>query len=114
MTHTRGFCEQKQRLREVYRWPKIDSQVEAAIKACVTCQLHDKSAVTYNPPLQPVPYPEGAWEKLAIAITLIDYHSKWPELIFVPQVTSGTVVQFLSAVFSREGDPKELVSDNGS
>lgn len=70
----------------------MDAQVEAAIKACVTCQLHDKSAVTYNPPLQPVPYPEGAWEKLAIdvvgpfdkapidclfAITLINYYSKW-------------------------------------
>lgn len=59
----------------------------------------------------------GPFDKAPIdcrfAITLIDYHSKWPELTFVPQVTSRTV-QFLSAVFSREGDPKELVSDNGS
>ena len=107
----------------------MDAQVEAAIKACITCQSHDKSAVTHTTPLQPVPYPEGAWEKVAIdvvgpfdkapidcrfAITLIDYHSKWPKLTFVPHVTSRTVIQFLSAVFSREGDPKELVSDNGS
>lgn len=76
-----------------------------------------------------MPYSEQAWEKVAIdlvgpfnrapidrrfAITLIDCHSKWPELAFVPQVTSGTVIQFLSAVFCREGDPTELVSDNGS
>ncbi|KAF7651807.1 hypothetical protein LDENG_00105200 [Lucifuga dentata] len=107
----------------------MDAQVEAAIKACVTCQSHDKSAITHTPPLQPVPYPEGAWEKLAIdvvgpfdkapidccyAITLIDYHSKWPEIAFVPHVTSQTVIQLLSTVFSREGDPRDLVLDNGS
>lgn len=107
----------------------MDAQVEAAIKACITCQSHDKSAVTHTTPLQPVPYPEQFWEKVAIdvvgpfdrapmdccfAITLIDYHSKWPELAFVPHVTSGTVIQFLSAIFSREGDPTELLSDNGS
>ncbi|KAF7645164.1 hypothetical protein LDENG_00209000 [Lucifuga dentata] len=106
----------------------MDAQVEAAIKACVTCQSHDKSAITHTPPLQPVPYPEGARVKLAIdvvgpfdkapidcryAVTLIDYHSKWPEIAFAPHVTSQTVIQFLSTVFSR-GDPKELVSDNGS
>ncbi|KAJ8364836.1 hypothetical protein SKAU_G00136670 [Synaphobranchus kaupii] len=127
-TH-QGIVRTKQRLREVYWWPGMDAQVEAAIKACITCQSHDKSAVTHTTPLQPVPFPEGAWEKLAIdivgpfdkapidcrfAITLIDYHSKWPEIAFVPNVTSRTVIQFLSAVFSREGDPKELVSDNGS
>ena len=107
----------------------MDAQVEAAIKACITCQSYDKSALTHTTPLQPVPYPEGTWEKVTIdvvgpfdkapidcrfAIRFIDYHSKWPELTFVPHVTSRTVIQFLSAVFSREGDPKELVSDNSS
>ena len=127
-TH-QGIVRTKLRLREAYWWPSMDARVEATIKACITYQSHDKSAVTHTTPLQPVPYPEGAWEKVAIdvvgpfdkapidcrfAITLIDYHSKWPELTFVPHVTSRTVIQFLSAVFSREGDPKELVSDNGS
>lgn len=105
----------------------MDGLVEAAIKVFM-CQLHDKSSVTYNRPLQPVPYPGAAWEKFidvvgpfdkapgdcCFAITVINYHSKWPKLTFVPQVTSRTVVQFLSAVFSKEGDPKEPVSDNGS
>lgn len=48
-TH-QGIVRTKHRLGEAYWWPKMDAQVEAAIKACVTCQLHDKSAVTYNPP----------------------------------------------------------------
>lgn len=104
----------------------MDAQVEAAIKACIKCQSHGKSAVTSTTPLQPVPYPKQAWEKFAIdvvgpfngapidcrfAVTVLPQY-KWPEIAFVPQVTSGTVIRFLSAVFSREGDPTELVSDN--
>ncbi|KAL2080048.1 hypothetical protein ACEWY4_023841 [Coilia grayii] len=114
-TH-QGIVRTKQRLREAYWWPGMDAQVETAIKSCITCQSHDKSAVTHTPPLQPVPYPKEAWEKVAIdlvgpferapmdchfAVTLIDYHSMWPE------------VEFSSSVFNREGNPKELVSDNG-
>ncbi|KAF7643626.1 hypothetical protein LDENG_00236260, partial [Lucifuga dentata] len=87
-TH-QGIVRSKQRLREAYWWPGMDAEVEAAIKACVTCQSYDKPAITHTPPLQPVPYPEGAWEKLAVdvvgpfdkapidcryAVTLTDYH----------------------------------------
>ncbi|KAL7839056.1 hypothetical protein SRHO_G00257140 [Serrasalmus rhombeus] len=66
-TH-QGIVRTKKRLRELYWWPGMDTQVEAFIKACVTCQLHDKSAVTHPTPMQPVPYPTSAWEKLAIDI----------------------------------------------
>ncbi len=98
------------------------------MKACVTCQLHDKSAVIHTTPLQPVPYPTDAWEKVAIdimgpfdaapadcrfVITLVDYYSKWPEIAFVSHPTTHAVTRFLSTVFSREGTPKELISDNG-
>ena len=127
-TH-QGIVRTKQRLRDLYWWPGMDAHVESAIKACITCQQHDKTAVTHASPLQPVPYHNAAWEKLVIdvvrpfdsasldcrfAITLIDYFSKWPEIAFTSQVTSTTVIKFLSTVFSREGNPKELISDNGS
>ncbi|KAL6478460.1 hypothetical protein MHYP_G00142950 [Metynnis hypsauchen] len=41
------------------------------------------------------------------------FKSKWPEIAFAPKVDTATVIQFLTTVFSREGNPKELVSDNG-
>ena len=104
----------KQRLREAYWWPSMDTQVEAAIRACITCQSHDKSAITHITPLQPVPYPERAWEKVAIdvvgpfdkapidcrfAITLIDY--KWqvarPNLCSTCQFMS---LHYMSLLFS--------------
>ncbi|CAM4476964.1 unnamed protein product [Lepidochelys kempii] len=127
-TH-QGIVQTKQRLQDLYCWPGMDPQTEALIKSCVTCQMHDKTAVTFTPPLQPVPLPESAWEKVAIDIvgpfdtapidchyvtTSTDYFSKWPEVSFTSQISSATVIKFLSSVFSREGNPKELVSDNGS
>lgn len=66
-TH-QGIVRTKQRLRKAYWWPGMDAQVEAAIKACNTCQSHDKSAVTHTTPLQPVPYLKQAWEKVAIDV----------------------------------------------
>ncbi|KAI2658619.1 Retrovirus-related Pol polyprotein [Labeo rohita] len=71
-------------------------------------RMHNKTAITHIAPLCPV-------DKLAIdvvgplnnapqgcrfAMTLIDYYSKWPEVVFAPDVTSANVVNFLSAAFS--------------
>ena len=44
----------------------------------------------------------------------MDYFSKWPEVAFVAQIDTATIIQFLIATFSREGNPKELVSDIGT
>ena len=127
-TH-QGIVRTKQRLRELYWWPGMDAAVETAIKSCVTCTQHDKTAIVRASPLNPVSLPNAAWEKLAVdfvgpylrappdcryAITLVDYYSKWPEVAFTSEVTSATAIKFLSTVFSREGNPIELVTDNGS
>ncbi|KAL2098371.1 hypothetical protein ACEWY4_007578 [Coilia grayii] len=128
-TLAKGIVRTKQRLRELYWWPGMDTDVQAAIKSCVTCAQHDKTAVVKAAPLTPVSLPDGAWEKLAIdivgpylhappdcryAITLVDYYSKWPEVAFTSDVTCSSVIKFLSTVFGREGNPLELVTDNGS
>uniref|UniRef100_A0A6G5A9C6 Putative retrotransposon-like family member retr-1-like protein n=1 Tax=Rhipicephalus microplus TaxID=6941 RepID=A0A6G5A9C6_RHIMP len=46
-------------------------------------------------------------------VSLIDYHSKWPELCFTHTVTSEVIIEFLSSIFSREGFPDAIVTDNG-
>lgn len=123
-----GITRTKQRLRGKFWWPRMDTEVEHAVRSCHTCQAADKSAKPTNAPLQPVAFPELPWQKLAIdivgplnlqqasprfVITLIDYHSKWPEVYFANTVTSEVVIDFLTNVFSREGYPEEIISDNG-
>uniref|UniRef100_A0A1A7WTA5 Gypsy retrotransposon integrase 1 n=1 Tax=Iconisemion striatum TaxID=60296 RepID=A0A1A7WTA5_9TELE len=57
---------------------------------------------------------ETAFWDCKYAITLTDYHSKWPEVAFTASVTTDTVKSFLTSVFSRFGNPLSLVTDNGS
>ena len=121
-----GIVRTKQRLRQLYWWPKMDCAVQNAIKSCYVCQAHDKSASVHSGPMQSVPYPSGPWKKLGMdivgpyptkqnrfAITLIDYYSKWPEVMFVNDVTASSVIEFLKSIFSREGYPDEIVTDHG-
>ena len=123
-----GIVRTKQRLRDLYWWPRMDRMVEDAIHHCSACQSSDKVARTRNTPLQSVPLPDGPWQKIGIditgpfntnkasckyAIVAIDYYSKWPEIAFVSEVTSRTVITFLTQLFAREGLPSEIVSDNG-
>ena len=126
-TH-QGIVRTKQRLRDLYWWPGMDTSVQESIRACVTCQMNDKSTKTHPAPLQPVPLPDGPWRKVGIdivgpfesanwdcryAVTLVDYYTKWPEIAFTPSITTTAVTTFLSTVFARFGNPTELVSDNG-
>ncbi|XP_064464128.1 uncharacterized protein K02A2.6-like [Ornithodoros turicata] len=124
-----GIVKTKQRLRDIFWWPRMDAQVEHVVRSCGICQAADKTAKPRTQPLTPVPFPSMPWEKLAIditgplekaspdcrfAVTLVDYYSKWPEVFFSASVTSVTVITFLQQVFSREGYPQEIVSDNES
>ncbi|KAJ8266913.1 hypothetical protein GJAV_G00136100 [Gymnothorax javanicus] len=120
-----GIVRTKQRLREVYWWPGMDDQVNSQIKTCVLCQSSDKSAA---PSTEPVEYPSQPWEKPGIdvvgpfktatplcrfALTLTDYHSKWPEVAFTSSATTANITTFLNSVFSWLGNPLSIVSDNG-
>lgn len=123
-----GMVRTKQRLRPFYWWPNMDRQVEEMVRGCIICQSSDKSAKTYNAPLQPVARPSDPWKKVAIdivgpmdylpahcrfAFTLVDYYSRWPEVGFSSDISTSAVIKFLSTIFSREGYPQELISDHG-
>lgn len=58
-----GIVHTKQHLRDLYWWPKIDSQVQSCIASWIFCQSNDKTACTHPTPLQPVPLPDGPWKK---------------------------------------------------
>ncbi len=123
-----GLVRTRQRLRELYWWPRTDDLVHTIQSACVTCQASDKSAKIFTAPMQPVEFPKGPFQHVAIAIlgpfekgvtdckstiTLIDYFSKWPEVRFASSVTTETVLKCLTMIFVREGNPCTITTDNG-
>ena len=123
-----GIVRSKQRARDVNWWPKMDADIEEAVRSCEVCAESDKTARTRSTPLQPVPLPEAAWDKVGIdfigpmeaprqqkyAVVLNDYYSKWIEVGFCAEPSTEAAIQFLETLASREGYPREVVSDNGT
>lgn len=45
--------------------------------------------------------------------SLVDAHSKWPEVFHMTSTTASATVKTLCTLFARQGIPNEEVSDNG-
>ncbi|KAM7284602.1 uncharacterized protein ISCGN_001696 [Ixodes scapularis] len=126
-TH-QGITRTTSLIKELYWWPQVSLHIKQYVQHCTVCQSTDKSAKTFQAPLQPVGFPSRPWTKLGMDIvgpfecaprnerffvTLVDYHSKWPEVMSVHNVKTASVIDFLKSVFAREGLPEEIVTDNG-
>ena len=61
-----GMVRSKLRARELFWWPKMDGEVERAMKSCEVCAALDKMASAFSTPLQPVLLPESAWDKVGL------------------------------------------------
>ena len=57
----------------------------------------------------PLPGPPNA----RFGLALCDLYSRWPEVVLCADATAATVVEFLDSLFSREGLPESIISDNG-
>ncbi|KAF0290288.1 uncharacterized protein FJT64_011502 [Amphibalanus amphitrite] len=119
-----GVVRTKQRLRERFWWPRLDRQVRDLLKSCEVCSQHDGHVRRERPPLQPIPLPDGPWQRLMVdvigpmrgpsseryGIVLVDMYSRWPEVALCQDATADSICQFLETVFAREGVPLELLS----
>jgi hypothetical protein len=98
------------------------------VSSCVVRAVKNERNTTRSVPLSPVQWPVRPWSKIAIdiigefskvpeskwfAISIIDYHSRWPEVFLRGSVTSSVVIKCLTDLFARWGVREELVSENG-
>ena len=51
---------------------------------------------------------------IGLLLILVDSHSSWPEVVRVPSRSAKVVKNVLREVFSRNGVPRFLVSDNAA
>ena len=52
------------------------------------------------------------WWTIIIIILVVDYYSRYPEVVKLPTTTPRTIIGVLKRIFSRHGVPETLVSDN--
>ncbi|KAL0821292.1 hypothetical protein ABMA28_005891 [Loxostege sticticalis] len=115
-----GIVQTKAFARGYVWWMNMDKEIERIVAECEQCQ-----AVRNNPPRDPQTWipTEKPWSRVHVDfagpfqgktfLVLIDSYSKWLEAEIVPSMSSGTVIAILRKIFSSQGLPDVLVSDNG-
>ncbi len=123
-----GMVRMKRKLRETYWWPGLDTQVETIVRTCTGCQLSGKSQPPDPVPPITVPKPTLPWKRLGLdisgpfataphreqfVVSVIDYHSGYPEVLLTTGICSSAIVRWLKELFACHGCPDEVVMDNG-
>ena len=100
-------------------WLGIKADIKDYTRRCQVCIKRSRPA---REPLQPHEIPDGPWQKLGMDffdlkgkcyILICDYFSKFP-FMFSCKTSWGSLKNHLIDLFSNEGFPKEIISDNGS
>ncbi len=123
-----GIRRTKKLIRRYFWWPGMDTDIEAYVQTCATCQRNKARTHSATVPLLPLEAPGKPWQSVSM-----DFITSLPKtkagktaiLVFVCRLTKmvhmcATVNEctsadcaflFLSTVFKLHGAPLELVSD---
>ena len=101
-------------------WPGISKEIKAKVESCQFCQENQTSQ--RKEPLMTTDLPDRPWQvstdlfELASQkyLVVMDYYSRFIEILSLVETTSQVFIQKLKSVFARWGIPEELISDNGT
>ena len=114
-----GVKRSRIRTKSSVWWPCVTSQVKEFVENCRECA---KESQQRKEPLIPTPLPDYPWQMVGSNLfqlggeqylLVVDYYSRYSEVVRLPSTTSTTVIKTLKTIFSRHGIPEVLRSDNG-
>ena len=100
-------------------WPGCGKEVTETVQKCPTCA---KTAKQRREPLIVSQLPEYPWKVIGTDLfeldkkhylLVVDYFSRYPEVVQLGSTTSNSVIQAMKSIFSRHGIPETVRSDNG-
>ncbi|XP_062557325.1 uncharacterized protein K02A2.6-like [Armigeres subalbatus] len=117
-----GIVVMKRRLRQKVWWPGMDRDAEKFAKRCRECIL--VSAQDPPEPLTRTTMPDKPWAHIAAdfmgplpsghnLLVLVDYFSRFIEVIVMKDLTAKLTIQAFHETFCRYGIPETLRTDNG-
>ncbi|UYV64476.1 K02A2.6-like [Cordylochernes scorpioides] len=115
-----GITKTRLRARETVWWPGISEEIAETVRKCSVCI---QEAVSKHEPLIPTNFPTRPWQKIGMDLfkfenkwylVVIDYYSRFPEMIQLDGLTASVVVRSCKSIFARHGIPETVVSDNGT
>ena len=114
-----GIEKCKSRARMCVYWPNINDSIEQLVKNCSVCNKYGRA--NQKEPLQQHPVPSRPWEKIGTDyftigtqdyLLVVDYFSKYPEVIAVKSKSADATVQVMKTIFARHGIPTLVIADN--
>ena len=116
-----GVEKTKLHARTAVYWPGIYRDIEEMVQGCATC--HESQPEQCREPMIPSEIPPRAWHTVGADLfssdgseylLLADYFSKFPFLRRMPaKSTSASVISLMKQVFSEQGIPQVVRTDNG-
>ncbi|UYV76586.1 K02A2.6-like, partial [Cordylochernes scorpioides] len=115
-----GITKTRLRARETVWWPGISEEIAEIVRKCSVCI---QEAVSKHEPLIPTNFPTRPWQKIGMDLfkfenkwylVVIDYYSRFPEIIQLDRLTANVVVRSCKSIFARHGIPETVVSVNGT
>ena len=116
-----GISKMKALARNHVWWAGLDKDLEALAKSCPACLAVKQTPP--NAPLHPWIWPSRPWQRIHIDFAgpfmdksffiVVDAHSKWAEVVEMPQTTTARTIAVLRHLFATHGIPEQIVSDNG-
>lgn len=114
-----GISKTKSRAHELLYWPNMNEQIENIISKCHICQVNQSQNIKepmVQSKLPNLPFTKVTCDILEYSqkyyLVLIDYYSKWIELINLKNKNSTSIIDAWLEIFSRFGFPKTLLADN--
>ena len=123
LTHEghQGMVRTKARLQEKVWWPRMDKQVEQAIRACHPCQLVGPRSKPE--PVRSSKLPDSPWQQISVdlleissgnhLLVVVDFYSRWIEAVLLKKTDAQHVIRSTEATFRTHGLPVTVHSDNG-
>jgi hypothetical protein len=114
-----GMDKCKTKARTLFYWPKMSDDIEKIISSCAICAKLKRN--NQRKSLIPHAVPKRPWSKIGADIftvggkdyiVIVDYFSKFPEVLILNSKTAKEVIEILKSIFSRHGIPDVFMSDN--
>ncbi|XP_062610800.1 uncharacterized protein LOC134272595, partial [Saccostrea cucullata] len=118
------------RVTSEFFWPGMHSELRRYCQSCDICQRTVHKGKVQKVPLERMPLIDEPFQRVAVdlvgplypttdkgnryILTLVDYATRYPEAIALPNIETERVAEALMEMFSRIGVPREMLKDMGS
>lgn len=115
-----GIVKMIRLARQYFWWPSLDSDINAFIRSCRTCQINARKRTKFRLSsweettfyLERVHVDVAHWRDFHVMV-FVDSYSKWLDVQILRDLTSKSSMQALRRTIKYVGIPVSLVSDNG-